>query len=120
MRFVAMIACAVMLLCLGVRPGLADKRVALVIGNAAYRSAPALMNPKHDAEDVGRSLQSLGFETIVAADLDRAGMNEALDRFSRKVPAPMSRSSTIPGMACSSRARTICCPSTQGSPAPTT
>jgi hypothetical protein len=85
MRFVAMIACALMLLCLGVRPGQAEKRVALVIGNAAYRSAPALTNPKHDAEDVGRSLQNLGFETIVAADLDRAGMNEALDRFSRKV-----------------------------------
>jgi uncharacterized caspase-like protein len=86
MRLVAAIACAVTLICLGVLPAHADKRVALVIGNAAYRNAPVLMNPKHDAEDVGRSLQGLGFETIVATDLDRGGMNEALDRFSRTVP----------------------------------
>jgi uncharacterized caspase-like protein len=85
MRRVAAFASAVMLMGLGVVPGHADKRVALVIGNGAYRNAPALLNPKNDAEDVGRSLQGLGFETIVAADLDRGGMNDALDRFSRVV-----------------------------------
>jgi hypothetical protein len=63
----------------------ADKRVALVIGNSTYRSAPALTNPKNDAADVGQSLRALGFETIVATDLDRTGMNDALDRFSRVV-----------------------------------
>ncbi|MGP0093877.1 MAG: caspase family protein [Xanthobacteraceae bacterium] len=85
MRRVAAFACAVMLIGLGVSPGHADKRVALVIGNGAYKNAPALINPKNDAEDVGRSLRGLGFETIVAADLDRGGMNDALDRFSRTV-----------------------------------
>jgi len=85
MRRVAAFACAVMLMGLGVAPGHADKRVALVIGNGAYKNAPALINPKNDAEDVGRSLRGLGFETIVAADLDRGGMNDALDRFSRTV-----------------------------------
>lgn len=62
---------------------LADKRVALVIGNAAYRHMPMLTNPKNDAEDVGRALRELGFETILKTDLDRSGMNEALDQFSR-------------------------------------
>jgi hypothetical protein len=31
---------------------LADKRVALVIGNGAYAHAPHLPNPPHDAQDV--------------------------------------------------------------------
>ena len=63
----------------------ANKRVALVIGNSAYQNAPALINPKNDAQDIGKSLRDLGFFTIVATDLDRAGMNDALDRFSRTV-----------------------------------
>jgi len=63
----------------------AEKRVALVIGNSAYRFAPTLVNPRNDAEDIDQSLKSLGFETVVATDLDRAAMNNALDRFSRVV-----------------------------------
>jgi phosphate transport system substrate-binding protein len=85
MRHVSALASAVLMIVLGVAPGHADKRVALVIGNGAYRNTPALINPKNDADDVSRSLQSLGFETIAAVDLDRTGMNEVLDRFSRLV-----------------------------------
>ena len=61
------------------------KRVALIIGNGAYRNVPALINPRNDAADVGKALQDLGFTTLVLTDLDRQGMNEALDRFSRMV-----------------------------------
>src|SRR5262245_33184312 len=64
---------------------LADKRVALVIGNAAYRQMPRLTNPVDDAQDVGKSLRDLGFEAIVATDLDRAAMNAAIGRFARTV-----------------------------------
>jgi uncharacterized protein YecT (DUF1311 family) len=85
-RLVVTIACAVALTALGLGHARAGTRVALVIGNAAYRHAPALTNPKNDAEDVGRSLTELGFETVIATDLDRTGMNDALDRFSRIVP----------------------------------
>jgi hypothetical protein len=35
MRFLAAIACTVMLICISVVPGHADKRVALIIGNSA-------------------------------------------------------------------------------------
>jgi len=62
---------------------LADTRVALVIGNGAYRNVPRLTNPVNDASDVATALKSVGFETIVATDLDRAGMDEAAIRFSR-------------------------------------
>ena len=41
----------------------AEKRVALVIGNGAYASAP-LKNPANDARDMGAALRALGFEVI--------------------------------------------------------
>ena len=37
------------------------RRVALVIGNGAYRSVPALPNPPNDAGDVAAALKRLGF-----------------------------------------------------------
>jgi uncharacterized caspase-like protein len=64
-------------------PAHADKRAALIIGNAAYRNMTPLQNPGNDADDVDAALRRLGFETIAATDLDRSGMNDALDRFSR-------------------------------------
>ena len=43
-------------------PAAADgKRVALVIGNGAYRSVPALTNPPTDAGDIAAALKRLGF-----------------------------------------------------------
>lgn len=62
------------------------RRVALVLGNSVYKNMPSLQNPKNDAADVETSLKSLGFETVMATDLDRAAMNSAIDRFSRLVP----------------------------------
>ena len=64
-------------------PALADKRVALVIGNGNYRHVPRLPNPINDARDVEASLQPSGFETIVGLDLDRAGMEETTIKFAR-------------------------------------
>ncbi len=64
-------------------PALAEKRVALVIGNGAYQNAPRLPNPRNDAEDVGMALKRSGFETILRVDLDKAGMDEAAIQFSR-------------------------------------
>ena len=61
----------------------AERRVALVIGNGAYKNAPRLPNPTNDAQDVAASLKRNGFDTIVGIDLDRAGMDEAAIRFSR-------------------------------------
>jgi hypothetical protein len=41
------------------------RRVALVIGNGAYRSVPALPNPPNDAGDVTAALKRLGFEVTL-------------------------------------------------------
>src|SRR6516225_4087319 len=62
---------------------LADTRVALVIGNGGYRNVPRLTNPANDATDVAAALKVVGFETIVATDLDRVAMDEATIRFAR-------------------------------------
>jgi Caspase domain len=66
-----------------VTPAFADNRVALVIGNGAYARVPHLPNPVHDAEDVAAALKRSGFEIMVATDLDKAGMDEAMIKFAR-------------------------------------
>jgi len=43
---------------------LADKRVALVIGNSAYQHVPALPNPENDANAVGVLFKNSGFDFV--------------------------------------------------------
>jgi phosphate transport system substrate-binding protein len=64
-------------------PAFAETRVALVIGNGAYKNAPRLPNPANDANDVATALRRSGFDTILATDLDRNGMEDATFRFAR-------------------------------------
>ncbi len=61
---------------------LADDRVALVVGNSAYKNTPKLGNPGNDATDVANSLRALGFKVIEAHDLDKAGMDGTIREFS--------------------------------------
>ena len=70
-----------MLALLATLPAQAGKRVALVMGNSAYVNAPALPNPRNDAEDMAAALERLGFEVIRGMDLDREGMEDVVDRF---------------------------------------
>jgi hypothetical protein len=46
------------------QPALADKRVALVIGNSAYRNVAKLSNPANDAAAVAGMFKSAGFDTV--------------------------------------------------------
>jgi uncharacterized caspase-like protein len=59
----------------------AEKRVALVIGNAAYQKAPELTNPKNDAEDMAAALKALGFTVILGLDLDKRAMDRKIIEF---------------------------------------
>ena len=61
-----MVRVAVVLLLLALLPSTAhaDKRVALVIGNSAYKHAGELANPKNDADDIAAALKALGVEVI--------------------------------------------------------
>jgi len=59
------------------------KRVALVIGNGAYKASP-LRNPANDAKDVAAALRGLGFEVICKTDAGKRDMVEATRTFGRK------------------------------------
>ncbi|MBR0705105.1 caspase family protein [Bradyrhizobium liaoningense] len=60
----------------------AEKRVALVIGNSAYKSAPRLANPVNDASLVGGMLKKAGFDLVdIKLDLNAAEMRRALRDF---------------------------------------
>lgn len=57
------------------------RRVALVIGNSDYVSAPALPNPRNDALAMSDGLRRLGFAVQEGIDLDAAGMTSILRTF---------------------------------------
>lgn len=61
------------------------KRVALVIGNAAYPGAGALRNPANDARDFAAKLKKLGFDVTVRTDMRYREMLRALTDFGGKV-----------------------------------
>jgi uncharacterized caspase-like protein len=57
-----------------------DARIALVIGNSAYKTAP-LKNPTKDARDMAALLQSLGFRVTLKTDVGVKEMEEAVRQF---------------------------------------
>ncbi|MDM8515784.1 SUMF1/EgtB/PvdO family nonheme iron enzyme [Desulfobacterales bacterium HSG16] len=60
--------------------GTGSKRVALVVGNGAYRNSP-LKNPVNDAESVAETLEDLNFEVILATDQNKDGLYKAVRQF---------------------------------------
>jgi hypothetical protein len=75
---------AAFLMCAGMIPAHAEKRVALVIGNSAYRSVAPLPNPASDAKLMSDTLSSLGFGIVgdgAQLDLDKAGFDDVLKKF---------------------------------------
>ncbi|WP_245316803.1 caspase family protein, partial [Bradyrhizobium manausense] len=63
----------------------AEKRVALVIGNSAYKSAPRLTNPVNDATLLGGMFKTAGFDNVdVRLDLNAADMRRALREFASR------------------------------------
>jgi uncharacterized caspase-like protein len=60
----------------------AEKRVALVVGNSAYKHAGTLSNPKNDADDMAAALKALDIEVIKGLDLDKAGLEREVRKFS--------------------------------------
>lgn len=59
-----------------------SRRVALVIGNAAYRSVSVLANPGRDSTTVAEALRQVGFQSVtLVSDATRDKMIEALRAF---------------------------------------
>jgi TPR repeat protein len=64
---------------------LMDKRVALVIGNAAYERAP-LRNPVNDARLMATELRKAGFKIFQLENGSLEAMYSTIDRFSQAIP----------------------------------
>jgi len=61
----------------------ATRRIALVIGNAQYRSIQPLDNPVRDADSVSAALEQRGFRVIRVIDADGPQTTEAVTDFER-------------------------------------
>ena len=60
----------------------AQKRVALVIGNSAYKYAGDLSNPKNDATDMAVVLRKDGFHQVIDGfDLDKPAFDRKVQDF---------------------------------------
>src|SRR5205809_5418851 len=62
----------------------ADKRVAFVVGNGAYKNVPALPNPAVDARSMAKVLRNVGFDVVEGVNLSRDKMTEKLLDFGKK------------------------------------
>jgi hypothetical protein len=68
----------------------AQERVALVIGNSAYRYTAELKNPRNDAADMGAALARLGYRVFQGLDLDKPGMERTIRAFADALPGAES------------------------------
>src|ERR1700722_19442480 len=63
---------------------LADKRVAFVVGNGAYRNVAPLPNPAVDAKSMAALLRNVGFDVVEGTNLTRDKMTEKLLDFGKR------------------------------------
>jgi uncharacterized caspase-like protein len=63
---------------------LADKRVAFVVGNSAYKNVAPLPNPAVDAKSMAKLLRNVGFDVVEGSNLTRDKMTERLLEFGKK------------------------------------
>src|SRR5437773_913276 len=67
---------------------MAEKRVALVIGNSSYQNVARLDNPKNDAALIADTLGRLGFTLVgggAQVDLDKPAFDVAVQRFGNQL-----------------------------------
>ncbi len=69
----------------GSRDALAEKRVALVIGNSDYQHATPLKNPKNDAVALAAKLKLLKFDVVTGTDLTRRELEDTVRSFARRI-----------------------------------
>lgn len=85
-RRAALLAAMGMAVLVQLLPGAAPAadRVALVIGNADYPTAP-LRNPVNDARAMAQALRDLGFEVFSLENADKQRMEQAIVRFAGRL-----------------------------------
>ena len=84
-KIIAVTAAAVMAAVFAVSASAATQtKVALIIGNGAYKGVPELTNPTNDATAVAGAFLRLGFSVRLVTDASYDDMRRALLEFSRK------------------------------------
>ena len=82
MRLATVIACTLWVTMVGIMPGFAEKRVALVIGNSNYQHVGRLRNPVNDAAAIATLLRSAGFAVVEPrSDIGMVQMRRAISDF---------------------------------------
>jgi uncharacterized caspase-like protein len=66
-------------------PAFAENRVALVIGNSAYRAVAPLPNAENDAKRMAELLGTAGFEVMAAPDLSQDDLRKTIGEFAGKL-----------------------------------
>ena len=70
----------------GLTPALAESsRLALVIGQSAYRSVMPLPNPANDANAMAKMLGEAGFDVTIVVDLSQKDLNREVGDFAAKI-----------------------------------
>ena len=70
------------LLSLSASAALADKRVALVVGNSAYQTVAQLPNPSKDAKSIAKLLKDAGFDYVdLQQDVGNLDFKRAIRKF---------------------------------------
>src|SRR5271166_4973219 len=83
MRIASAIVLALCSMWLFCQPALAQKRIALVIGNSAYQRVPQLPNPANDATAMSDMLKAAKFDLVqLKLDVKATDMRRALRDFS--------------------------------------
>jgi len=83
MRFL-IIALSVLGILVSANSAKADRRVAFVVGNGAYKNVAQLPNPPVDAKAMAAVLRNVGFEVVEGTNLTRDKMTERLLEFGKK------------------------------------
>ncbi len=83
MRYLTVILSLICMLFTG-HTAKADKRVAFVVGNGAYKNVAQLPNPPIDAKAMAGVLRNVGFDVVEGTNLTRDKMTERLLEFGKK------------------------------------
>ncbi len=68
LQFLAAAAVGALFLASSPDSALAEKRVALVVGNSNYKNVARLPNPEKDAASIAKLFRAAGFDTVIEAD----------------------------------------------------
>src|SRR5712672_1409696 len=83
MRHLTLIVCLICMI-FTAHAAKADRRVAFVVGNGAYKNVAQLPNPPVDAKAMAAVLRNVGFEVVEGSNLTRDTMTERLLEFGKK------------------------------------